>query len=116
MASLVGDGYLASLVYRRSQRLYAKALKKTYDEAREDQELVGEEINIRNLTMFHEHIGSMMNAIMHLPFRSTPYESHGASLARDATIFCARGLGIMEDAIHRYLAEADQAFAKKAAE
>jgi AcrR family transcriptional regulator len=113
MASLAGDGYLATLVYRRSQRLYSKVLLKNYNEARADGDLVGEDISIANLTMFNEHIGSMMNAIIRLPFRSTPYDGDAKSLARHATIFCARGLGITEAAIQRCLAE-EEAAAEKA--
>lgn len=108
MTSLAGDGYLASLVYRRSQRIYGKVLQQHYNEAREDGEIFGEEISIRNLAMFHEHIGTMMNAIMNLPYRTTPYEGDGDTLVRDAIIFCARGLGIKEEAIHRHLSEAER--------
>jgi AcrR family transcriptional regulator len=104
MASLAGDGYLASLVYRRSQRLYTKVLEKHFQEAREDGEIIVETLSIRNQSMFQEHIGSMMNAIMRLPFRSTPYEGGRELMAREATIFCARGLGIKEDLIHQYMA------------
>ncbi|MCC2603134.1 TetR/AcrR family transcriptional regulator [Sphingopyxis yananensis] len=109
MASLASDGYLASLVYRRSQRLYAKVLQKNYDEARADGDLIGEPMSVRNLTMFNEHIGSMMNAILRLPFRSTPYDGDRKALARDATIFCARGLGIRDEVFQRYLAEEELA-------
>lgn len=113
MASLAGDGYLATLVYRRSQRIYSKVLQKKIDEAREDGEMVGEPLSIGNVSMFNEHIGSMMNAILRLPFRSTPYEGDRAILARDATIFCARGLGIKEEFIHLYMADTGDKADKK---
>lgn len=103
LSSLSADGYFASLIYRRSQRLYAKAVQAAYDEARAAGDIVGEPIAVANITMFHEHIGTMLNAVHALGLQKTPYANSGDDLVRDAVRFCARGMGLSEAATNRYL-------------
>jgi AcrR family transcriptional regulator len=105
LASLAADGVFAQLIYRRSQRVYLKGVQKAYAEAREDGDLTGTPIALANSTMFHEHVGTMMSAVLHMPRLNTPYASGGDELVRDAVRFCARGLGLSDESITRHLSD-----------
>lgn len=105
LASLAGDGYFASLIYRRAQRRSLAAIRTTHEAARAAGDVVGEPLTIANTNMFIEHIGTMMNAIMVLDPASRPYADDGDALLRQAVIFCLRGLGMTEAAIRHHLAD-----------
>ncbi len=105
LASLAGDGNFASLIYRRSQRLNAKAVTAAHDHARESGEMTGKQLSVANTAMFIEHIGIMITAIGALAPASRPYDSDGTDLAMDAVWFCCRGLGLSDETIARYIDE-----------
>lgn len=103
LASLAGDGHFASLIYRRSQRRSLKNITASHAAARAAGELEGEPLSIANTSMFIEHVGTMLNAVRKLDAPSRPYNSDGEALVRDAVWFCARGIGLTEDAIARHI-------------
>lgn len=103
LASLSGDGSYASLIYRRSQRRNAKAIAQEHNVARLAGDIEGEPLDPSTTAMFIEHIGTMMGAIAALPEGSRPYSFSGKELARHATWFCCRGIGLNEAAIERCL-------------
>lgn len=103
LASLSGDGYFASLIYRRAQRRSIAAIRAAHDAARAAGDIVGEPLEVANINMFIEHIGSMMNAIMVLDPASRPYADDGDALLRQALIFCLRGLGMTPSAIAQHV-------------
>ena len=103
LASLAGDGNFASLIYRRSQRLNAKSITATHQNARDSGDMTGKQLSIANTMMFIEHIGIMMSAIGALTPSSRPYDSDGEDLAMDAVWFCCRGLGLSDETIARYI-------------
>lgn len=103
LASLSGDGYFASLIYRRAQRRSLAAIRAAHEAARQAGDVVGEELAIANTNMFVEHIGTMINAIMVLDPASRPYESDGEALLHQALVFCLRGLGLTDAAIKAHL-------------
>lgn len=107
LASLASDGVFARLIYRRSQRIYKRAVERVYEEARANGDLTGTPISVGNLTMFHEHIGTMMMALTHPKSLATPYSNSGDELVRDAVRFCARGLGLKDDVITHHLNDCD---------
>lgn len=103
LASLSGDGYFASLIYRRAQRRSLGAIRAAHDAARTAGDVTGEPLSIANTNMFIEHIGTMINAIAVLDPASRPYANDGEALVREALWFCCRGLGLTDDAIRRHL-------------
>ena len=105
LASLSGDGYFASLIYRRSQRLNSKPISEAHRNARESGEITGKPLSIPNTAMFIEHVGIMISAIRALDPTSRPYDSDGRDLAMDAVWFCCRGIGMTDEAIARYIDE-----------
>lgn len=107
LASLASDGVFARLIYRRSQRVYKAAVERVYEEARANGDLTGTPISVGNLTMFHEHIGTMMMALTHPRSLATPYSNGGDDLVRDAVRFCARGLGMKDEVVNQYLNDCD---------
>lgn len=103
LSSLAGDGYFASLIYRRSQRRNLRAITAAHQEARADGDIVGEPIDIADTSMFIEHVGTMLNAIHGLDHNSRPYRRDGVDLVKDAVWFCCRGVGMTEEAIRRHI-------------
>jgi hypothetical protein len=103
LASLSGDGYFASLIYRRAQRRSLASILAAHEAARKAGDVAGEPLDIANINMFVEHIGTMINAIMVLDPASRPYANDGEALLREALIFCLRGLGLTEIAIKQHL-------------
>lgn len=105
LASLAGDGYFASLIYRRAQRRSMRQIEAAHAAARAAGDVVGEPIKIENVNMFVEHIGTMMNSIELLDPASRPYADDGEALVRQALWFCCRGLGLTDAAIARNLTD-----------
>lgn len=108
LASLAGDGYFASLLYRRAQRRSMRQIEAAHAAARAAGDLTGEALKIENVNMFIEHIGTMMNSIEVLDKASRPYADEGEALARQAVWFCCRGLGLTDAAIERNLRDFDE--------
>lgn len=103
LASLSGDGYFASLIYRRAQRRSRTAIRAAHEAARQAGDVVGEPLTVADTNMFVEHIGTMINAIIVLDPASRPYESDGEVLLHQALVFCLRGLGLTDAAIKAHL-------------
>lgn len=103
MASLAGDGGFARLVYRRAQRKHATGLFKRHEQARENGDIVGEQLSPANTTMFVEHVGTMLTSVLRLPPASRPYDKTDDELVRDAVWFCCRGIGLSDEAIARHI-------------
>ena len=103
LASLSGDGYFASLIYRRAQRRSLGAIRAAHDAARAAGDVTGEPLTIANTNMFIEHIGTMMSAIIAATDNGAPYAAKGDELVRQAVWFCCRGLGITDEAIARHI-------------
>lgn len=111
LASLAGDGSYAALIYRRSLRRNQQTVLTAHAEARAAGEITGEPLDVNTLSMFAEHVGTMMGAISALPPGARPYGVTDETLARQATWFCCRGMGMSDSVIAAHLdrAEADQA-------
>lgn len=103
LASLAGDGSYASLIYRRSQRRNVKAMTQAHAQARAEGGLAGEELSVPATAMFVEHVGTMIATIGALPPAAQPYGITGDELARQATWFCLRGLGMPDEVIRAHL-------------
>ncbi|MDE2436311.1 MAG: TetR/AcrR family transcriptional regulator [Sphingomonadales bacterium] len=103
LASLAGDGSYASLIYRRSQRRGRKAIAASHAAARAECDMAGVELDPDATAMFIEHVGTMIGAITALPAQAWPYGIGGEELARQATWFCCRGIGLSDAAIARHL-------------
>jgi AcrR family transcriptional regulator len=103
LASLVGDGSYASLIYRRSQRRNAHVMDAAYAAARADGGLSGEKLDVPATAMFIEHVGTMIAAIGALPPAAQPYGIARQDLVRQATWFCLRGIGMTDAVIHTHL-------------
>jgi len=103
LASLAGDGSYAALIYRRSMRKNRGTVQIANAEARSDGEITGEPLDIDTTAMFAEHIGTMIGAITALPPASRPYGVDEEELARQATWFCCRGLGMSDEVIERHM-------------
>lgn len=99
LASLAGDGSYASLIYRRSHRLNQKTIDASHDAARRDGDMTSERLDAGTTAMFIEHVGTMIGAINALPKHARPYGVEGEELARQATWFCCRGIGLTDAAI-----------------
>ncbi|MBU6392955.1 MAG: TetR/AcrR family transcriptional regulator [Sphingomonadales bacterium] len=104
LASLAGDGSYAALIYRRSLRRNQQTVQAANAEARAEGEITGEPLDVNTTSMFVEHVGTMIGAISALPAASRPYGVSDAELARQATWFCCRGLGMSDEVIARHLA------------
>jgi AcrR family transcriptional regulator len=105
LASVAGDAGYASLIYRRANRMMNERVRQALFRAQENGDLVGKLRNVRNTSMFTEHIGTMMNTLAALPAQGMPYAGDRARIVDDAVWFCSRGLGFTEEAIARYLAD-----------
>jgi AcrR family transcriptional regulator len=103
LASLAGDGSYASLIYRRSQRRNQKAMEQAFGAASKAGDLAAGPVSTLAAAMFIEHVGTMIAAIGALPPDSQPYGISGNELARQATWFCLRGIGMSDEAIRRIL-------------
>lgn len=106
LASLAGDGSYAALIYRRSLRRNQQSVLAAHEQGRAAGEIAGEPLDVNTLSMFAEHVGTMMTAICALPAGARPYGVTDGELARQATWFCCRGMGIRDAVIARHLDEA----------
>ena len=103
LGSLAGDGSYASLIYRRSQRHNRNTIAAAHALARADGDMAGNALTPGATAMFIEHVGTMIGAISALPPNALPYGIEGEELARQATWFCCRGIGLSDAVIARYL-------------
>jgi len=103
LASLAGDGSYASLIYRRSQRHNQKLVDATHATARDVGDIAGMPLDVTATSMFIEHVGTMIGAIGALPANAQPYGIDGDELARQATWFCCRGIGMADEVIARHI-------------
>lgn len=103
LASLAGDGSYAALIYRRSLRRNQKSVQTANAEARAAGDIVGEPLDVNTTSMFAEHMGTMIGAICALPPASRPYGVAEGELARQATWFCCRGMGLTDEVIAHHL-------------
>jgi AcrR family transcriptional regulator len=105
LASLAGDGSYAALIYRRSLRRNQKTVQTANAEARAAGEIIGEPLDVNTTSMFAEHVGTMIGAISTLPPAGRPYGVADEELARQATWFCCRGMGLTDAVIARHLGQ-----------
>jgi len=103
LGSLAGSGSYAALIYRRSLRRNQRTVQAANAAARATGEITGEPLDVNTTSMFAEHIGTMMGAIAALPPAARPYGIGDEELARQATWFCCRGLGMSDEVIARHL-------------
>ncbi|MCB2066017.1 MAG: TetR/AcrR family transcriptional regulator [Erythrobacter sp.] len=103
LASLSGDGTYARLVYRRSQRTLDRSIMDAMEAARASGDMAGEALDLANTSMFIEHVGTMMSAIIATSQGDTPYAKSGEELVRQAVWFCCRGIGLTDAAIARHI-------------
>lgn len=106
LASLAGDGSYAALIYRRSLRRNQKTVQTANVEARAAGEIIGEPLDVNTTSMFAEHVGTMIGAISAMPPAARPYGVTDEELARQATWFCCRGMGLTDEVIARHLGQA----------
>lgn len=102
LASLAGDGSYARLIYRRAVRLMERQVQQALDAARAAGDLKGAPVNPVNVSLFLEHIGSMMAASRLNSNPSIPYGGDDETLLRNAVWFCGRGLGLTDEALEAY--------------
>lgn len=102
LASLAGDGSYARLIYRRAIRLMTQPVQQALEAARASGDLKGEPIDAVNVSLFLEHIGSMISASRLTPTPSIPYNGGDEALLRTAVWFCGRGLGLTDEALETY--------------
>lgn len=103
VSSLAGDGGYARLVYRRALRLSLPGLTEAIDAARLDGGITGAPLSPIDAAAFLEHIGTMMMMARCHARTAIPYDADDGRLLRDAILFCARGLGIVEHRVGAYL-------------
>jgi AcrR family transcriptional regulator len=101
LASLAGEGGYASLIYRRAQRKMQDRIAVAMQAARDAGDIQGRELSPKNLAMFQEHLGTMLNMVRALPNHAQLYDEENDGLVRDAVWFCCRGIGLTNEAIQR---------------
>jgi len=105
LASATGDTTFASLIYRRANRMMNGRVRQALTRAHECGDIRGKVLDVRNTSMFTEHVGTMMNTLIAMPSQGRPYSGDQEKVVDDAVWFCCRGLGFTEEAIARYLTE-----------
>lgn len=103
LASLAGDGTYSRLVYRRARRMIDRSVDRAMAQAKDDGYIVGELLPVGNTSMFIEHVGTMMGALVSTLEADAPYSVSGEDLVRQAVWFCCRGLGFRDDVIARHI-------------
>jgi AcrR family transcriptional regulator len=103
MMSLAHDGDFARLTYRRAVRMNFARLDAALQVARAEGDAVGEPISAHNAACFVEHVGAMMFAARIPQPPIITYDGEMDRVVRDGLYFCARGVGITEEAVLRYL-------------
>lgn len=104
MMSLAHDGDFARLTYRRAVRMNFARLDAALQVARADGDVAGAPISAHNAACFVEHVGAMMFAARIPQPPIIAYDGDMEEVVRDGLCFCARGVGITEAALARYLA------------
>lgn len=107
LASLAGNGEYAQLIYRRAVRLSLSGLEEAIDAARTSGDLTGENLAPQNVLSFIEHVGAQMLNMQLSGVAPTVYSGNLDELLRQAVQFCARGMGLTDEAIRRYYAQPD---------
>lgn len=102
LSSLSGDGTYAALIYRRAQRMMGHTIEEALKNARAVGDVKGMALDVANTSMFIEHIGTMMSAIMWQRSIAAPYARGGKDIVRQAVWFCCRGIGFTDEAIARH--------------
>lgn len=103
VGSLAGDGGYARLVYRRALRLYQNQLERAMAAARAEGGITGAALSTVNAAAFLEHVGTMVMMGRCHERHAIIYDDDDGRLLRDAIMFCARGLGIVEERITEFL-------------
>lgn len=104
LASIAGDGSYASLIYRRAQRKAVSATLAAMQAAQEDGDLPARTLSPANISMFIEHVGTMLSSISSIPQVDRLYQGSMEQIANEAFRFCCRGLGLTDEVIDRCLA------------
>lgn len=104
VGSLAADGTYARLIYRRARRL--ARLDDVLAGAVADGGLTGTPLAAEDAAAFIEHVGTMMMMARCHDRCAVRYAPDEARVLADAILFCGRGLGIAEDRVLAYLAEA----------
>jgi AcrR family transcriptional regulator len=107
LASLAGNGEYAQLLYKRAVRLSLSSLEEAIDAARASGDLTGEKLVVQNMLSFVEHVGAQMLNMQLSGVAPTVYSGSRSELLRQAVQFCARGLGLTDEAIQRYYVAPD---------
>lgn len=107
VGSLAADGGYARLVYRRALRLTLPDLEKTLEAARADGGITGQKMSAANAAMFVENISTMLMMARCHEKLVIPYDEDDDRTLREAFLFCARGIGIAEERIVRFLEKMD---------
>jgi AcrR family transcriptional regulator len=109
VGSLAGDGGYARLVYRRAMRLTLPGLEIALKAARADGGLTGQMMSATNAAMFVENISTMLMMARCHDKMVIPYDEDDDRTLREAIFFCARGIGIAEERIARFLEQMEPA-------
>lgn len=105
LASINGTGEYARMSYRRNFDLHFGRWSSALAAARQAGDLRESGIAPEHAQFFIEHVGTMM-ILMHLSGEPIPpYRASGDALAREATRFCCRGIGLSEEAIEQYMSK-----------
>lgn len=102
LASLAGDGSYARLIYRRAIRLMFQPVQQALEAARAAGDLKGAPVDAVNVSLFLEHIGSMISVSRLASTPSIPHSGDDETLLRNAVWFCGRGLGLTDEALETY--------------
>ncbi|TCJ37058.1 TetR/AcrR family transcriptional regulator [Parafrankia sp. BMG5.11] len=103
LASLTADGAYARLVSRRSRRMIDRSVDTAMERTKDDGDIPGELLSVNDTSLFIEHIGTMMSAIVAIAGKDAPYSVTGDALVRQVVWFCCRGLGFSDEAIARHI-------------
>ncbi|NIJ18239.1 TetR/AcrR family transcriptional regulator [Sphingobium vermicomposti] len=103
VGSLAGDGGYARLVYRRALRLSQNEMERAMAAARAEGGITGAALSTVNAAAFLEHVGTMVMMGRCHERHAIIYDDDDGRLLRDAIMFCARGLGIVEERITEFL-------------
>jgi len=102
IANLAADGAYARMIFRRANRLLDRPMKKAMASARASGDLTPSPMDPINGSHFIAHVGAIISVSRALGAPMIPYRGGDAALLRDAFHFCARGLGISDEAVGRF--------------
>jgi AcrR family transcriptional regulator len=108
VGSLAADGGYARLVYRRALRLARPDLEKALEAARADGGITGQMISATNAAAFIENVSTMMMMARCHERIAIPYDEDDDLTLREAIVFCARGIGIADARVARFLEQMDR--------